>query len=430
MAAALLSEKAKKSRLLFHNLDSFAPKLMRLTPDCWGYFMFLRFLKCMSESNPKTYEANSFQKRRGLRQYQQQQERSNSEQQTVLPNSSSSVLLEKPKVGTGLAHDLAPEFVNIENEQVGIHALDPYFSTKLGNALAFEFASPPKPDTTIVDRGQTKEQIQQVTAKKKLGLTAKWQTKLEAKLPAKPQGWTADQKQPQKAKKPVKIKEAKTPYQHFVAELSNKDMAYLLEQSNAALQTLLLKNTTRHKRSQILQQMPRKQRALLLRSWAESNEKLDSEGFLRAFYWLRRKVRPEYSQTEVGDMMVEGYPEVNGMKILSTILDGLKPEQEQDILQSFFHSDNELAAWLERDRGSTWQRQILSVIVRQASDLELALLFGIPRYGRLLRHLLAPGKKLDILNASIELAQLPQDQRQKLEGKLFASFPVLQEWQN
>ncbi|WGK69876.1 hypothetical protein P0082_03180 [Candidatus Haliotispira prima] len=233
-----------------------------------------------------------------------------------------------------------------------------------------------------------------------------------------------------------------SPYRKFVAELSDNDLEYLLKESNATLQVLLLKNTSRRERSRILGQMPRKKRAELLRSLAEDCRKLDGDSFLKAFHWLHRKVEQKQlshfsANAETNppgpkaglpiEQEDEEYPNVSGTKVLSMILDGLRPEQEEQILQTVMQDDNELAGWLERDRGSVRQRRILRRISGEISDRELALLFGIPRYGRRLRHLLDTQKKLDVLNASIDLARLPQDKRRELAGELFANFPILQE---
>ena len=221
----------------------------------------------------------------------------------------------------------------------------------------------------------------------------------------------------------IPLKNSKnSPCQSLIAELSSSDIDYLFEQSNATLQTLLLKNASRQERTRILAKIPQKQRSSLLRSWAENTQKLDSENLVKAFHWLRRRVseRLQPSHTEVVE-----YPEIRGAKVLSTILDSLPPKQEEQILNAV-GDDTELSRWLERDRGSAEQRRMLRQVSREASDLELAVLFAIPHYGRLLRHLLDGRKKLDVLYASINLAQLPKTRRTELQEELFRRFPFLQ----
>ena len=210
------------------------------------------------------------------------------------------------------------------------------------------------------------------------------------------------------------------PCQSLIAEFSSSDIDYLFDQSNATLQTLLLKNAPRRERNRILAKMPRKQCSRVLRSWAENAQKLDTETFVKAFHWLRRRARRLHSEEATE------YPEIRGTRVLSTILDGLPPKQEEQILKAVAH-DTELSRWLERDRGSVEQRRMLRRISLEASDLELAVLFAIPHYGRLLRHLLDGHKKLDILHASIDLAQLPQTRRQELQEQLFQRFPSLRQ---
>ena len=228
------------------------------------------------------------------------------------------------------------------------------------------------------------------------------------------------------AKTPPKNKNSEnSPCQSLIAELSSSDMDYLFQQSNATLQTLLLRNASRQERNRILAKIPRKQRSHLMRSWAENTQKLDSESFVKAFHWLRRRAaeRQQPSHTETTE-----YPEIRGAKVLSTILDALPPEKEIRILNAVAQGgDAELSRWLERDRGSVEQRRMLRQVSREASDFELAVLFAIPHYGRLLRHLLSSRKKLDVLYASIDLAQLPQTRRKELQEELFRHFPFLQQ---
>ncbi|MEM9423534.1 MAG: hypothetical protein AAF975_01940 [Spirochaetota bacterium] len=343
----------------------------------------------------KPENPGTFQKLRGLRQYRQQQ---------------------------------AYRAVEPESPETGSHALDEYFVRELGVELSppmGEEVAAPGPERTgaFVEKGSPIPTGGPVAEEGLVRQMVPFET-------PKSQG-SRKQQEPHSSNIRASEEAWPSPYRQFAAELSHKDLRYLIAESNATLQTLLLKNTSRSKRSQILQQMPRKQRALLLRSWAESSQRLDGDGFLRAFHWLRRKVAEKDARLPVNGETVEieeSYPEVNGIKVLSMILDGLNPEQEKKIMQSMVQNDGELAAWLERDRGSAEQRRILRRIMNEVNELERALLFSIPRYGRLLRHLLDRREKMAVLNASISLAQLSLEKRHQLESGLLANFPVLEEF--
>ena len=377
---------------------------------------------------------------RGLRQYQQQQEyparKSPQQLNETIDETAEDSLASFPIANHASINDTnKPTDTNIisadhletkqvpsNEEQARLHALDSYFAHKLGIKtspdLEHSIAKIPtiaKPTSTFQDTNSASknENVENLSIQKDVSKDVSSQKDF---APNKSIEHNSRNKySPQ------------SPYRKFIAELSDNDMDYLLEQSNATVQALLLKNTSRRKRCHILRQMPRLQRTELLRSLAKNKQKLYGESSLRVFHWLRRKI--EQHNGKINHIKnQEVYPEISGTKALSMILDELQPEQQERIMQNVTQNDPELGDWLQRDRGSLEQREILSQIIRELSDLELAVLFAIPQYGRLLRHLLDGNKKTDVLNASIDLAQLPQNKRQEIENKLFAQFPILQEW--
>ena len=396
-----------------------------------------------SVDEPVTRKPSLFQRLRGLQQYQRQQERKD-----PVPNDDDA-RAQSVKFGFTHEHQVEPA-IEQKSEQNGLHALDHFFARELGEdslsgapqvqdqAQALQMEEQKAPVQAKADQARQSAQygttepltprqvpIKKVTAAplNRAPVAAKDNQIHQAPqvaagsqakaAPQKPANWQASSQHYQ------------NPYQKFVSELDNNEIQYLLDESNATLQALLLKNASRRERSRILQQMPRQKRTELLRSLARSKQKLDDDASLRAFHWLSRKL--EQRQHFYGIEVEESYPEISGTRVLSNIIDSLLPEQEEQLLRSVMRDDRELATWLERERGSAQQRQILRRISNQVSDIELALLFRIPRYGRLLRHLLNSPQKIAVLNAIIDLNQLPQERCREIEGELFARFPILTE---
>ncbi len=412
--------------------------------------------------------ASTYQKLRGLRQYQHQQkhapppnfgdsdESPNDSSQKAARNNSYSGPKAPPNwpeptdsVGSSSLRSMEPSLKGTEEHTAGLHALDQYFAREL--SLPMEEQAPEGQQTSEDFRTQSKRDVFGVS------VTLSSQQGGEAAEPDNFTTFLSESTALQKQRAPVPASPGtpapsfslerrqlqanagftgseRSPYREFVEGLSDGDFEYLLDESNGTLQALLLKYSSRRGRSRILARMPHRKRAALLRSLAGSSATLDGDGFFQAFHWLSRKIKQRGTkwggapQVKANEADGADYPELVGTKILSSILDGLPPEQEAQILQAVTRDDGELADWLERDRGSLRQRRILRQISREVGDRELALLFGMPHYGRLLRHLLNGEQKRAVLRASIDLARLPREQRQAMTEQLLNAFPALKDW--
>lgn len=221
----------------------------------------------------------------------------------------------------------------------------------------------------------------------------------------------------------------KSPYYNFLQNLSVRELSHLLRESALPIQKILLRNAGRSELSQVLNEMPAKERNAWIRTLSRSRENLNTEEIPKIFHWLRRKLSAPQSPLTGRDVPDQtGHRHILGWKVLNQILDGLYPKQETQILEDLTHEDSELSEQLIRERGSAEDRKILSGILRHCGGKEVALLYTMPKLAPLLSHLLSEKDWVGVCKESIDLAKREQTERERSLETLLEIYPELWRW--